>query len=192
ASSWFLPHRRLHGAVRDYLLALTAAHEGRPGALDAAAVSLARDTAVVLGAVPLDLARGLRAEAAWRRGDPTTAARALGSLELRSFYQQAVSSPFSSLARERWLLAEALASSGEPEAALRWFQSFEHHSIYDLAYAAPAALRRGELLERLGRHAEAAVAFRRAIHLWRACDEEGLPLRRRAEIGLSRVTANAR
>jgi tetratricopeptide (TPR) repeat protein len=192
ASSWFLPHRRLHGAVRDYLLALTAARVGRLGALGDAATSLARDTAVSLGAVPPDLARGLHADAAWRRGDPASAARALEGLQLRSFYQQAASSPFSSLARERWLLAEALASSGEPEAALRWFQSFEHHSIYDLAYAAPAAMRRGELLERLGRAAEAAAAFRRAIHLWRACDEEGLPLRRRAENGLSRVTANAR
>jgi serine/threonine-protein kinase len=189
--SWFLPHRHLHGPVRDYLLALTAPRDGRPDPL-AVAAALERDTAVSLGAVASDLARGLRGEAAWRRGDPATAARALEGLQLRSFYQQAVASPFSSLARERWLLAEALAASGQPQAALRWFQSFEHHSIFDLAYVAPAAIRRGELLERLGRPAEAAVAFRRAIHLWRACDEEGLPLRRRAENGLSRVTANAR
>ena len=188
-SSWFLPHRRLHGAVRDYLRALTATRDERPGELAAVAASLARDTATSLGAVPPDLARGLRAEAAWRRGEPATTARALEGLQLRSFYQQAMSSPFSSLARERWRLADALAVNGRPEAALRWFQSFEHHSIHDLAYAAPAALRRGELLEGLGRRAEAAVAFRRAIHLWRACDEEGLPLRRRAEAGLARVAS---
>ena len=188
-SSWFLPHRRLHGAVRDYLRALTTTRDERPGELAAVAASLARDTATSLGAVPPDLARGLRAEAAWRRGEPATTARALEGLQLRSFYQQAMSSPFSSLARERWLLADALAVNGRPEAALRWFQSFEHHSIHDLAYAAPAALRRGELLEGLGRRAEAAVAFRRAIHLWRACDEEGLPLRRRAEAGLARVAS---
>jgi tetratricopeptide (TPR) repeat protein len=188
-SSWFAPHRTLHRHVRLYLQALVAARTGKPGELAGAAVALARDTAASADAVPSDLALGLRAEALLQRGDSAAAARLLDGLQIRAFYQNAVTSPVVNVTRERWQHAEALAGAGRREEALRWFLSFEHHSIHDLAYAAPATLRRGELLEAMGRRAEAAAAYRRMLELWADCDPEGLALRARAEAGLQRVEA---
>jgi serine/threonine-protein kinase len=186
-TTWFDPHSALHRQVRDYLGALLAGHRGDRGRLLVTAAALQRDTVEALSAVPLDLARGLRAEALLRAGDSAGAAQLLDGLQMLSFYQNAVNSPFVNLARERWLHAEALAASGQTEEALRWLLSFEQHSIYDLAYAAPAAVRRGEILEQLGRPAEAAVAYRRALHLWRHSEAAGMPLLQRARDGLARV-----
>jgi tetratricopeptide (TPR) repeat protein len=185
-SSWFAPHRTLHAHVRRYLQALVAARTGDGSRLGPAAAALARDTASG-DAVSADLALGLRAEAQLLRGDTAAAARTLAALQVRAFYQDAATSPVVNVARERWLLAETLAATGRADEALRWFLSFEHFSIHDLAYAGPAALRRGELLEAMGRRAEAAASYRRMLALWARADAEGAPLRARAEAGLARV-----
>jgi DNA-binding SARP family transcriptional activator len=76
---------------------------------------------------------------------------------------------------ERMLAAELYRDSGRLEDAVRWFASFEHMGVEDLPWAAPAHFARGELLERLGRNADAAADYERVAELWRDSDEESRP-----------------
>lgn len=57
------------------------------------------------------------------------------------------------------------------EEALFRYGSLRDNSALKLAFAAPAALRRGRILRRLGRPGEAAEEYRRVLELW---EEDGL------------------
>jgi predicted RNA polymerase sigma factor len=77
------------------------------------------------------------------------------------------------------------------EDALRWYDSFASNSIFDFVYLAPSQVRRGRILERLGREKEATAHYQRALKLYEKSDPEFRPIVREAEEGLSRVMARA-
>jgi tetratricopeptide (TPR) repeat protein len=81
-------------------------------------------------------------------------------------------SPFFSQADDRFVRAELLARLGRDREALHWFGGFEENSVYDLVYAAPARLRRGEILERLGEREAAIAEYRRVVELWSGGDDD--------------------
>jgi tetratricopeptide (TPR) repeat protein len=81
---------------------------------------------------------------------------------------------------ERFLYAELLRAAGRGDEALRWFATFPDPNGSDLAYLAPSHLRRAEILDALGRRAEAAEHYRRFVALWRDCDPELRPVVERA------------
>lgn len=97
----------------------------------------------------------------------------------------AVTSPAQAGTLERWVHAEALRELGHDSAALAWYGTFGEHALPDIALWAPARLRRGEILERLGRPSEARREYEGFVELWRDADAELQPLvadaRRRIE-----------
>jgi tetratricopeptide (TPR) repeat protein len=99
-------------------------------------------------------------------------------------------SPFYSQGLERYLYAGLLQSEGRLEDASRWYGSFSSNSIFDFVYLAPSHIRRGRILERLGRQKEAAEHYRLALNLYDESDPEFRPLVREAQDGLARVAGS--
>jgi DNA-binding SARP family transcriptional activator/Flp pilus assembly protein TadD len=116
------------------------------GELDAAEAAADR-----LGVVPAsdarlaaDLARGVRADVRLRRArrsDGDDAARELAAaLELleairfETWHQAAMTSPFHTLARERFLRAEVLRELGRDDEAAAWRRTAMHSTPFDLLY----------------------------------------------------------
>lgn len=89
---------------------------------------------------------------------------------------------------ERWVHAEALRELGQDSSALGWYGSFGEHALPDIALLAPARLRRGEILEGLGRPAEAAREYQAFVKLWHDADEELQPLVRDVRERVRRLT----
>jgi tetratricopeptide (TPR) repeat protein len=79
------------------------------------------------------------------------------------------------------------ADTGRLEDAIRWYGSFSSNSIFDFVYLAPSHIRRGRILERLGKPQEAAEHYRLALRLYEGADPELEPLAQEAKVGLVRV-----
>lgn len=75
----------------------------------------------------------------------------------------------------RFVRAEALFALGRLDEAAGWYQSLGEHALRDLVYLAPAHFRRGEILERQGRTAEAREHFAAVVSLWTDADPELQP-----------------
>jgi tetratricopeptide (TPR) repeat protein len=90
-------------------------------------------------------------------------------------YLLAGSSPFYGGPRERFRKAELLERAGRHEEALTWYGSFDNLSFYEAPFEAAAQKERGAILEKLGRKAEAAEAYRRFIAFWRDADPDLQP-----------------
>lgn len=105
-------------------------------------------------------AEGLRAIAEARRGGNRLTA-----------YSTA---PFQPNAMERFHRGHILEMLGRDEEALGWYGTIAAPTSHSLPWAAPAHLARARILDRMGRSAEAAEAWRRAQGLWEACE---LPVR---------------
>ena len=167
------PHTAMPGHLRAYVLGLLEARLSRPERTLELAAEL-----VELGEIPhapglhLDLAAGLRAEAARLAGDSAGVLERLAERHGRYNYQLAVFSPLFSQVRERWLRAEALYDLGRLEEADAWYESVAELNLFDLAYLAPARKRRAEIAERLGLAGQAAGHRRRVAELWRGADED--------------------
>lgn len=127
-----------------------------------------------------DLARVLRANLAFARGDAAEALDLLGPPGPPADSLQPHISSFPN-ADERWLRAESLRALGHHEEALRIYASFPAPSPYDLIYLAPSHLRRAETYELLGLEALAVRHYDRFISLWRV-----------AEPGFQHLVADAR
>jgi len=84
-------------------------------------------------------------------------------------------------------LAQPRGFHRRDEEALRWYESFPSPTARDFVYLAPAHLGRARLCERLGRRAEAAAHYARAIELWQDSDPEFRSLVAEAERGLARA-----
>lgn len=87
----------------------------------------------------------------------------------------------------KWARIQSLVALGRDEEALRWLETIPDFGGYDLIYIAPASLLQGQILERLGRNPEAAVAYRRAAELWADADGEFEPLFQMAREGAERT-----
>lgn len=181
------PNRGIHRVVRAYLLGLMSAREDS-GAAERYELELSRaHGAPQVQRLAHDMALAVHAERARARGRAPDALRALGELQLASYYELQIPSPFWSQARQRFVLAEALAAAGRDEEALRWYDSFAHVSSFDGIYDAPARFRRGEIYERLGQRIKARQEYSRFIDLWKDCDPELRPQLLEAERRVARL-----
>ena len=136
----------------------------------------------------LDLRAGLAAESARRSGDYVGALRSLESLGMRVPYQYAARSVFFARTRERFLRGALLERASRLTEAYEWYAAVPHGARLDYVYLAPTHLHRGQILERQGDRAGAAVHYRRVLELWRKPDPELVTLRSEAEDGLRRVS----
>ncbi len=81
-------------------------------------------------------------------------------------------SPFHPNAMERFHRARILEMLGREEEALGWYGTMASPTSYSLPWAAPAHLARARILDRMGRRAEAAEAWRRVQGLWESCESQ--------------------
>ena len=168
---WFDYDRTREWLLRPYLSALLSA---TPDTL------LVPDPGAPFPDSLVGLAPRLRASlagwAAARRGDSLAAITALTTAWDSVDICALNFSPASGRPWDLYLLAEGLAAVGRTEEAVRWFGGLGTNGLVDYAYVAPAALRRGELLEELGRPTEAVLEYRRFLRLWPDPDPEFRPL----------------
>jgi hypothetical protein len=175
-TGWYAP--REYPKRMTAVAGLLAVGGGDLSHLRAAAKAFRSDTA---GAEPWrewqrDRSALLRAEILRREGRTNEAIGALTNLRPPD--------DWGSRDEERLLLAELFRDAGRLPEAIREFGTFEQMSTEDLPWAAPAHFMRAELLEKLGRAAEAEGDYDRVAELWQNCDPELRPMledaRRRA------------
>ena len=177
APSTFPPiavHNGLHPALQAYLSGLLA--------LRACDLAAARDALSRLGrssdqhkSVPLaSLRRGLSAALARAENGAAAALAELGSPRIDLWFQVTVTSPFLSLAPERFFRAELLHELGRDAEALGWYGAIAQRSPYELIYAAAAHLRRAEIFAAQGDHAASYAELAKARARWQGGDPEVL------------------
>ena len=166
-------HDGLHAHVRAYLLALISVRLGEPDdAGQHASDLLELPGSALTRALSHALAEHVRAEVAAAAGDAREGLEAVSRIQLEVSYDLPLTSPIYSRAGSRLLRGTLAQSLGCHDEAALWLASFAESSVYDLAYVAPALVRRGASLERLGRSRLAADDYRRALALWTEPDEE--------------------
>ena len=168
-----LTDESLQAMLRAYLAGVLSARDGDTAA--AVAAMRALDTLPdPSGAIDIrsGLRLAIRGEIARASGAPEAALAAFEHSARRTPWVTSWTSAFVSQALERYARAELLHQLGRDEEALRWYRTFDQNSPYDLVYLGPAAYRQGQILEALGRPAEAAAQYQRFVSLWRDCDPE--------------------
>ncbi len=182
-------HNGLHRHLHTYLLGLLDARLGNAARAAQYARELeAMPTPADAGSLTRDLAAGIRAESAARRGRPAEVITAFEGVRRESWYEMATASPFFAQPRERFVQAEALEAAGRDAEAVPLYRSLGgQSSLFELPYMAPAELRLGEIAERQGRTDEAAEHYSRVIELWRDADAPLQPLVREARARLAKV-----
>jgi serine/threonine-protein kinase len=127
------------------------------------------------GSLHADLARSVRAQAAWAQGRGEESLELLEQSERVWNYNRSHTSPFFSQALERYLQAELLAQLGRAKEALEWYESIAQLHVTDLIYLAPSHFGRAEIHERLGERDQAVHHYSRFIELWKDADPELQP-----------------
>jgi tetratricopeptide (TPR) repeat protein len=182
------PHAGSHIPIKLYLEGLlSAALEDVQTVLSYGARLDREQLPARAGSFATDAALTLRALALEIQGNDTSALSELEAAEMRVTYPLMFASPFHSRARHRYLRADLLARLGQEERALEWYATIADQAIYDLVYLAPAALRQGEIYERLGDLTAAAEHYRRFVQLWQGCDPELRPMVEEVERRLARL-----
>ncbi|MDP9349615.1 MAG: tetratricopeptide repeat protein, partial [Gemmatimonadota bacterium] len=126
------------------------------------------------------IADGVRAQVAWL-GGPVADRLAVLDRAWREHNPKPEVFPYVfTPAHPRFLRAELLRGAGQHREALRWYQSVLEDFDSGIVYAAPVHLHTAEILDRLGRRAEAVQHYRRFVELWREADPELQPLVARA------------
>jgi tetratricopeptide (TPR) repeat protein len=172
-ATWFTPGALYRPWIRLYLSGILDAQLGQEAQALQAAAELDRSAASAPSPAAIaNLANGVRAEVARRHGFPPAMPPGLAPLHLEVDYLTAMPAPVLSMARPRWLLAEALAKNGRGEEALTWYESVGQFSNFEVFLEAPSHLRRAQLLEKLGRPAEAAKEYATFAELWKDADPE--------------------
>lgn len=187
-SGWVSSHNGIHRHLRDYLLGILHAQEGRIAlAMEMAERLEAANAPRRSGSLVPDLALAVRAEIALYRGSEADAVRLLGRAKRHAWYQYSVSSPFFSGARERFLAGRLLEQAGEADNAIRSMSFFRGHSAYDWMFIAPAHYRLGLNYQSLGQGDIAAEHLRAFVELWKDGDEELQPVVEDARARLSEL-----
>jgi tetratricopeptide (TPR) repeat protein/tRNA A-37 threonylcarbamoyl transferase component Bud32 len=187
-NTWVVVHEGLHPLIRLYLMGIAEIRLRRVDqALAHASALETRPVPEAAASFGKSLGRSLRAQAALARGKTDEALRLLDQPSRGVHYLQATASPFFSLPNDRYLLAGLLTGAGRAEEAIGLYGSFAETSFHELPFVVPALLRRAEILESLGRGAEAAADLRRALDLWRDCDADLAPLAEEARGRLARL-----
>jgi tetratricopeptide (TPR) repeat protein len=176
-ATWFSAGGHYRPWIGRYLAGVLDAQLGQEGQALQAAEELDRSASQAPSPAEVaNLANGVRAEVARRHGFPPTMPPGLAPLHLEVDYLTAMPSPVLALARPRWLLAEALAKNGRPDDALTWYASVGQFSNFEVFLVAPSHLRQAQLLEQLGRRAEAARHYATFAQLWKDADPEYVKL----------------
>jgi DNA-binding SARP family transcriptional activator/tetratricopeptide (TPR) repeat protein len=166
----------LHPALKAYVSGLLALRAGDLGAARQSLVQLSSQADAVEPAPRASLRRGLAAAVARAESGPHEALAVLGSPHIDLWFQVTVSSPFFSLAYERFFRAELLHEVGRDAEALGWYGAIAQRSPYELIYAAPAHLRRAEIFARQGDPAAARTEYEQLRRRWSGADPELEPL----------------
>lgn len=186
-------HNGLYAHIRAYLLSLLSVRLGEHTSADRYASELDQLPGTpYIRSLGHALSEHARAELATARGEAVEGLDTLARAEVEVGYDCGITSPFYSRAGARYLRATLAESTGCHDEAARWFASFGETSVYDLAYMAPALVRRGLSLEKLGRPDAAVESYRRALALWAQCDEELAPIIAPAEERLAALGFGAR
>lgn len=182
-------HHGLHRHLRTYLLGLLDARLGKAASAGQYAHELeALPVPTDVGSIPQDLAKGIRAELAARRGRPSDVTAAFDGVRRQTYYELATTSPFFAQARERFIQAEALVAQGRDSAAQPLYRSLSGQAtMFELPYLAPSQLRLGEIAERQGHADEAAEHYSRVVELWHNADAPLQPLVREARGRLAKL-----
>jgi DNA-binding SARP family transcriptional activator/tetratricopeptide (TPR) repeat protein len=171
-------HNGLHPAIKAYLSGLLAVRAGDLAGARQALVQLSVRSDADESAPRAALRRGLAAALARSESGPLEALAALGSPQIDLWFQVTVTSPFLSLAYERFFRAELLHELGRDAEALGWYGAIAQRSPYELIYAAPAHLRRAEIFARQGDPIAASAEYERVRTQWAAADLELQPFAR--------------
>lgn len=188
--SFFLPdHDGVRPLLRTWLRGLLAAGLGEEAEASRLAAALERAPGPAADpALPLDLARGVRAEIHRLADRPRAALAELEAISEPPGYELVLPSPFHARARERYLRARLLEDAGRAEEARAVYAATGNRSFHDLPYRAPVRLRRAGLLEAAGDRPGAAGQYAGFALLWRAADP---PLQDRVREAVARVAALA-
>lgn len=133
------------------------------------------------------LADGVRAHAAWLGGRPADGLALMDSAWQEQDRKPEVFPYLLDSGHPRFLRAELLRMAGRDREALAWYGSVTEHFDKSIVYVAPVHLRTAEILDRLGRRAEAAVHYRRFVDLWRDSDPALRPQVERARRRLQQL-----
>jgi tetratricopeptide (TPR) repeat protein len=186
-------HEGLYPQVREYVLGLLAHRLGDAAAVrrHAAALARYRDPTEAQD-LSRDLALDLRARAAALEGDREEALEILDSMRLPRRHDHIVWSPFYQLGLTRFFRAELVRELGRSDEALEWYTSLSQLYFDVAVFHAPVDLRRAQILDGMGRRAEAAEAYRRFVGLWRDADPALRPLVARAQMRLAALRGAVR
>jgi tetratricopeptide (TPR) repeat protein len=188
-NSTFNGHNGQHRLIRHYLLGLTSASLGDRVAADSFAAAVLRHRDAVANPDLLnDYAGFIRARLLLQRGRPAEAMVELERLNLAGAYPLFYS-PFHNFSMERFTIGESLMALGRQEEALGWYANIVGTSTLELVFLNPGRLRRGEILEGMGRTDEAKELYRAFLDSWSDPDPELASLRDEARRALQRLTA---
>jgi tetratricopeptide (TPR) repeat protein len=133
------------------------------------------------------LADGVRAHVAWLGGRPADGLARMDSAWQEQDRKPEVYPYLLDSGHPRFLRAELLRMAGRHREALAWYGSVTENFDKSIVYVAPVHLRTAEILDRLGRRAEAAAHYRRFVDLWRDCDPALRPRVDRARLRLQQL-----
>jgi tetratricopeptide (TPR) repeat protein len=186
-------HNGLYAHIRAYLLSLLSVRLGEHTSADRYASELDQlPGSPYIRSVGHALSEHARAELATARGEAAEGLDTLARAEVEVGYDCGITSPFYSRAGARYLRGTLAESTGCHDESARWFASFGETSVYDLAYMAPALVRRGLSLEKLGRPEAAIEDYRRALALWADHDADLAAIVAPAEERLTALGLGAR
>ncbi|HEX2781431.1 MAG TPA: tetratricopeptide repeat protein, partial [Gemmatimonadaceae bacterium] len=184
----FAVYNDVHPVLRTYFMGVLSSRLGDEATVRREAAEL--DVATGNGearALAAELAAGVRARDALRRGDHRAALAALDGRRAR-VSEGLLDGWVGDQALERWTRAEALHATGREAEAAGWYESLGQTAMHQAVYLAPAALRLGEIAERRRDRQGALAHYRRAITLWNDCDPELRPLVDRARLRVAALT----
>lgn len=182
----------LEPAVVRYVVGLLSAQLGDEAAALREAAEIERIAGEdAAGSLAAGLALTIRAEVAWRQGRPGETLALLDRIE-PIIPLPLLSSPYLAQEHSRFRRGEALMALGRHEDALRCFASCFSGTPTEMAYLAATHLRRGRILEQLGRAREAAVEYLWVERLWRDAEPPLQSERAHALERLQAITAEPR
>ncbi|HEX6307496.1 MAG TPA: BTAD domain-containing putative transcriptional regulator [Longimicrobiales bacterium] len=189
-------HTGVRPELRRYFLGMVAARLRDTTQLAVFADSLAHSAQPPAGPrarLAADLARGLRAELEWLRGEPAAALAALGPLIIEEPQPLTATSYVYARAFQRFRAAELLRALGRrDEALLRYATLHGVDTGIERPFRAVAELRQAQLLHAAGHHVRAIARYSQFLDVWRDADPGLLPLLQEGRRGLETLRMRGR
>ncbi len=140
------------------------------------------------GTLATDFALSIESRLAHSAGRLEQALDLIEQIRSEIFYQGTLTSPLRAAAFERSWRAELLNEAGRDE-ALAWYGQLANLSVYELVYLPISYLRRAEIHNRAGLHANALEPCTAFVDLWREADEPLQPLVRDAKERIAQLSS---